>query len=240
MGKSIAAILCILGVFSFGCRKQVLPPKTPQVESASNMKRDDAALISDIKMFAEDVGQEGQKAWERLRSIPRDELIRRLLNIRSRLPADDSMQPRIAFVFCKLDYEYSSNVAIVASALSREAKYRNFYADDAAGLIIRLIDQGDKSLWPILLGSTEWADGALAEQLRDTIAAHLVNDTDTLLDVLRVQPKETRVQIYRLIGSEGAFSAQDKQVISGRLRAVDPKAKVYPVAEELLVSVFNN
>jgi hypothetical protein len=241
MNRTMTATLCIFGIFAVCCRQQVLPVNTTQGEKASSMKpADDTALINDIKTFTADVGQEGEKAWKRLRSIPRDELIRRLLDMRSRLDADDSMRPRIAFVLCNLDYEYLSNAKIVASALSRETKYRNFYADDAAGLIIRLIDRGDKSLWPVLLSSAAWADGALAEQLGDTIGDRLLNDTDTLLEVLNAQPKEIRVKVYRLIGAEGAFSPQDRQLITGRLRTIRPKAKAYPVAQELLSSVFDH
>jgi hypothetical protein len=240
MEKGLAAIMCIMGMFTSGCRQQDLPIKTAQVESTSKVKtEDDAALLNDVKTFTADVGQDGEKAWARLQSIPRDKLIRRLIAMRSAIPADDSMQPRIAFVLGILDYEYRSNARIVASSLSREARYRNFYGDDAAALIVRLIDRGDKTLLPILLGSADWADGALAEQLNDTITDRLVRDTDTLLEALRVQPRKTRAKIYRLIRGDAAFSAEDKERVRKRLRGINTKANSYPNAQELLASVLD-
>lgn len=237
--KSLVLMTSIFMLFLFSCRQQISQPNAGKFEPTSDTDlSDDDTLGRDVKIVSEDVGEEGQKAWQRLRSVPRDDLIHKLLHIRSRLAADDPMQPQIAFVLCNLDYEYRANAEILASALSRNPKYRKFYADEAAALISILIDRGDKTLLPVLLSSAEWADGALAEQLNATIAEELIKHTDILLAALADQPRETRIKAYRLISGDGVFSSDEKQRIKKHLRKIGRESKIYSVAQELLESVF--
>jgi hypothetical protein len=234
-------LMCLIGALylSFSFCQQVLSGQIAADRTAPIMRtEDETGLVKDVKTFTVDVGPEGEKAWARLRSVPRAELVGRLVALRGRLPADDAMQPRIAFVLCNLDYEYPANASIVAAALARHAQYRNFGGDDAAGLLARLIERGDQTLLPVLLRSAAWADGALAEQLSDTIADRLVKDTDALLVALRVQRQQTRARIYRFISAEGTLNREDRQTIRNRLRRITPKNKVYPIAQELLTTAL--
>jgi len=201
----------------------------------STDRSDYAAFVNDIETFTVDVGPEGEKAWARLRSIPRDELIGRLLTTRSGLPADDSMQPRIAFVLCNLDYEYPSNVSIVASALSQKTKYRDFGADDAAGLIAKLIDRGDKTLLPILLRSADWADGALAETLAGVFSDELRRYPQKFLLELKAESARVRRKVFKLI-QDGSLNNEDINRLRQMSLALPSRSPIFHIAHELLNS----
>lgn len=242
MGKSLTSILSILVLSLFSCQKQASEPKSVNMAESSNTTtlNDDSALIEKIKTFSEDVGEPGQKALAYMLSLPRNELIRDLLRLRDDLPPDDSLRPQIAFVLCHLDYEYESNAEIVASALSRNGKYKTFYGDQAASLIGRLIKRGDRKLLAVLLTSVPWSDGALAEELGVILGSELANNTEPLLVALDEQPEEIRLKVYKLIHATGALKAEEKQQLENHLRKIKPNAGKYRLAQEILKSVVMN
>lgn len=198
--------------------------------------QDDALLVRQIETASNDVGEQGEHALKELRALPRSSLIDRLLRMRGALAPDDPLQPQIAFVFCQLDYESKANTEIVASALHKTPKYKNFFADQAASLIARLIKRGDKSLWPVLLGSVPWSDGALAEELAMAVRDELITNTETLLFALDNQPEDTRVKVYQLVHSTGGLYTEEKEKVKHSLLKVKPGAKSYRIAREVLRS----
>lgn len=112
----------------------------------------EAELTPLIKTYAEDVGSNGEAAWRKLQSYPREALIQSLLAMRNKLRADDPKQYWIAFVLCNLGYEYQDNVQRLTSTRNRSsAAYEN--ADSAATMLGRLVSKGDKALLRILFDS---------------------------------------------------------------------------------------
>ena len=63
-----------------------------------------------IKIFSEDVGENGEAAWRKLQAYPREKLIEFLLTFRNSIPKDDLRQYSIAFTLVNLNYEYGDNV----------------------------------------------------------------------------------------------------------------------------------
>src|SRR5438128_2393904 len=62
------------------------------------------------------------------------------------LPKDSPMQLSVAFVLCNLNYEYTTNVQIIVSALTKVPHNQNAYADIAGAMLSRLIHRGDKDI----------------------------------------------------------------------------------------------
>lgn len=194
----------------------------------------DDRLVELVKLFSEDVGERGKKAFEEIRS--RQNVVDELLTLRRRLPPNDGLLPQIAFVLLKLGHEYETNAAIITSALSNEPKFKGFDADQAASLLIRLVHDGDSSRLPDLLRSADWADGALAELVGDEASDQLLNNTAGFLIVLTAEPQSLRMQIYGLIAGSDSLNSADKKLIQARLQAIEPKSTVFAVARELRVS----
>jgi hypothetical protein len=194
----------------------------------------DDRLIELVKLFSGDVGEEGRKAFEEIRSRPN--VVDELLVLSRRLPSNDARQPEIAYVLIKLGHEYETNAAIISSALSKEPRFKGFDADQAASLLIRLIHDGDSSRLPDLLRSADWADGALAELVGDEASDQLLNNTVAFLTVLRAEPQSLRMEIYGLIAGSASLNSDDKRSIQVRLQKIEPKSPVFAVARELRTS----
>ena len=196
----------------------------------------DDVLVKLIQTFSEDGGEEGQKAFDQLRSLPRVELISDLSRLRRSLPATDPLQPQIAFVFCYLDEDYKSNAHLVASALSKDPKYQNFYGDQAASLVARLVKSGDKSLLLSLFGAVRWADGALAEELGASFADELKNNAQAFVEMLTDQPSEVRLKVYELIDRNDSLTSEESKLIEATLRKMNRQSKSSRVVHEILTS----
>ena len=195
----------------------------------------DPELTKLIKTFSEDVGENGQAAWQKLQSYPRKDLIDSLLRMRKNLPKDSPMQLSVAFVLCNLNYEYQNNVQIIVSALTNVPHNQNYYADIAAGMLGRLIHRGDKSLLRVLFGAVPWSDAALSEGLSDTFSEELRSDPKEFLIKLTHEPKRTRSRVYILIDS-GPLTAVDIKNIRSQLASVPRIDPISQVARELLAS----
>jgi hypothetical protein len=236
--KSITWTILVLILSFWSCHREA-QPEPSKVKAASNIQTldDSAQLVTGIKTFSADVGEDGQKALNELRSRPQKELISDLLRLRTNLAPDDSLQPQLAFVFCYLNYECAANTNVVVSALSKTPKFKNFYADQAAALIGRLMKRGDKSLLPVLLNSVPWSDGALSEELAAILGNELLSDTETFLDALRDGPEGVRLKTYELLHNAGGLSADDREAIKTHLRKIKPGERSYTIAKELLESV---
>ena len=207
-----------------------------QPDNSTRTLNDDV-LVKLIKTFSEDAGEEGQKALDQLRSLPGIELSSDLSRLRRSLPSTDPLQPQIAFVFCYFDQDYKANADVVISALSKDPKYQNFYADQAASLLARLVKRGDKSLLLPLFGAVRWADGALAEELGASFADELKNNAHVFVEMLTDQPREVRLKVYGLIDSTDSLTSKETKLIEATLRKINPQSKSYRVAQEILTSV---
>ncbi|HLA12488.1 MAG TPA: hypothetical protein VJ023_18020 [Pyrinomonadaceae bacterium] len=162
----------------------------------------------------------------------RHNVVDELLALRRKLPRDDALQPQIAFALANLNHEYQSNADVITSALSRDSKFKGLDADQAASLLIRLINKGDQERLRELLRSADWADGALAEIIGDEASDQLLHDTAGFLALLRAEPQSLRMKIYRLIHNSGSLNEEDKKLIDLRLRQVEKKSPVFAVALE--------
>ena len=195
----------------------------------------DPELTKLIKTFSEDVGENGQAAWQKLQSYPRKDLIDSLLGMRENLPKDSPMQLSVAFVLCNLNYEYQPNVQIIVSALTKVPHNQNPHADIAGAMLGRLTHRGDKDLLRVLFAAVPWSDAALSEGLSDTFAEELRSDFKEFLLKLKDEPKETRSKVYRLIDS-GSLTAEDIRKLRGQLVSLSGRAPLSQVARELLAS----
>ena len=181
------------------------------------------------------MGENGQAAWRKLQTYPRNNLIHALSDMRASLPKDSPMQYSLAFVLCNLDHEYRANVQVIVSALTNVPHNQNYYADIAAGMLSRLIHRGDKDLLRVLFAAVPWSDAALSEGLSDTFAEELRSDSKEFLLKLKDEPKETRSKVYRLIDS-GSLTAEDIRKLRGQLVSLSGRAPLSQVARELLAS----
>ena len=196
----------------------------------------DPELTRLIKTFSEDVGENGQAAWQKLQSYPRKDLIDSLLGMRKNLPKDNSpMQLSVAFVLCNLNYEYQPNVQIIVSALTKVPHNQNPHADIAGAMLGRLTHRGDKDLLRVLFAAVPWSDAALGEGLSDTFSEELRSDPKEFLIKLRDEPKQTRSRVYILIDS-GPLTAVDVKNIRSQLASVPRLDPISQVARELLAS----
>ena len=195
----------------------------------------DPELTRLIKTFSEDVGENGQAAWQKLQSYPRKDLIDSLLGMRENLPKDSPMQLSVAFVLCNLNYEYQTNVQIIVSALTKVPHNQNPHADIAGAMLGRLTHRGDKDLLRVLFAAVPWSDAALGEGLSDTFSEELRSDPKEFLIKLRDEPKQTRSRVYKLIDS-GPLTAVDIKNIRSQLASVPRIDPISQVARELLAS----
>lgn len=200
-------------------------------QTNSNIPSSDSRLVELIKLFSEDVGERGQTAFQEIRS--RQNVVDELVSLSRRLPPDDPLQPQIAFVLSNLGHEYESNALVVSSALSKDPKFKDFDADQAASLLVRLINRGDKKRLPQLLRSADWSDGALSEIIGDEVSDQLLHDTAGLLALLSAEPESLRMKVYGLIHNSGSLNADDKKLIRTRLQQIERKSSLFPVAREL-------
>jgi hypothetical protein len=198
----------------------------------------DSELTALIKTFSEDMGPEGQAAWRKLQSYPREDLIKSVLALRASLGKDDPRRYSIAFVLCNFDYEYSANVKQVVSALTSNGAH--YYADSAATMLGRLVHRGDKDLLKVLFDAAPASDASLAEALSDAFSDELRSNPNEFLTQLKAEPKPIRLKVYKLIES-GSLTAKDIESLRVRFQSLSPSAPTSRVARELLASsIFKN
>lgn len=138
------------------------------------------SLIDLVNLFAEDVGPKGEEALNALR--PR---IAELIDLQNKLPTDDGLRPKLAFVFCILDHECDSNMLVLQTSLMDSSHYKGFFADQAQDMISRVIDreesrgneEASKDLTMSLFAAVPKADGALSDGLGITLSNKLRTQT---------------------------------------------------------------
>jgi hypothetical protein len=115
------------------------------------------------------------------------------------LTPDDRLRAEIAFVFCYLKHDYSSNRAIIVSGLHVPSVYKGFAGDNAVGMLGTLIRKGDKDLLKVVLARAEHSDGALSEGIAEVIEDEIRADPENFLISLKDQPQEVKESVYDLI-----------------------------------------
>jgi len=194
----------------------------------------DANLIADVERFAASGGGISSDAtWKRLHSYPREDLVGRLNRISAALPQDDRRRILIAFLFCNLDQDYSLNKKLVISGLAPSPQYRQFYGDWAAGLVIRLVQRGDRSLLPHLFAAAEWSDGAMSGELAGFFLEEIRAEPATFLADLKEAPPQVRREVYKVIDA-GILSDRDRKEIKKLLTSAAKNSDIAPLTREML------
>jgi len=209
-------------------------PKTQTSQNNSSTAPMDKRLIELVNLFSEDAGERGRNAFQEMRS--RKNIVDELVALRAQVEPTDRLQPEVAFALLKLGHQYDANAAIVKSALSKDPKFKDFAADQAALLLVRLIHDGDANPLGDLLRSADWADGALAQIIGDEASDQLMKETTRFLEVLSKEPQSLRTKIYGMIHGSDSLDQDEKTVIKTRLQKIDDKSPLFAVAQELRAS----
>ena len=194
---------------------------------------------SDLIKLIEDcaTGEGNLATLEKLRATSRGELSRALKRIRNARRADDALRVKVAFVSCLLGVDYNSNVEIVSRSLTKKPKYQDFYADDAASLVSGLLAaKKDNSLFKTLFASTDWADGALSDELAATFTKQAREDTTTFLTSIKTQRMTRRQRVYRLFDA-ASLSTKDREALRQHLSSVRKNSPLWPIAREMLKAI---
>jgi hypothetical protein len=191
-----------------------------------------------IKLIEDCATGEGNPATlAKLRAMPRGKVHGALNRIRNGLRQDDALRVKAAFVSCLLGFDYNSNVQIVSWSLTKNPRYKNFYADDAASLISGLlVAKKDYSLFKVLFASIDWADGALAEELYATLTTQAQQETTRFLSSLRAEPERRRRKIYRLFHLS-SMPNKDLDALRQHLSSVPKNSRLWATAREMLKAI---
>ena len=113
-------------------------------KSQSSSVSDLDKLRKQVERFA--VGEGNEKVYLQLEQLPRNDLISDLDKLKKQAAEDDSIQVKIAFLFCRLDYHYEENREMIARSLTRNSPYYKLPPDETIGFASYLIKRGDKQL----------------------------------------------------------------------------------------------
>lgn len=229
----LLGILIIIAAEATACMAQ--KGQNPSTLSQNNMSQYPSAtndIPKLVKTFSGDIGENGQAAWRKLQSYPRDKLIESLLSLQKSVPEDDLLHYSIAFTLASLNYQYADNVKVLTHSLSPKP---NGYADDVAMMLARLIRAGDKNLMPVLFSSAPASDAALGEALEDIFAQEVRAEPKEFLTQLGKQPKDTRLKVYEMTAN-GGLTESDINELRKQLTTLSHDPAVSRVATEMLSS----
>jgi hypothetical protein len=240
MSTKIVVGCCTLLVLIFQLLRTFATPAGPQRAAEARSARAEAparnadgSLMAAVEEFAAGGGMSSDRAWRKINSYSRADLVGRLNRISGALPEDDRRRVLIAFLLCNLDQDYPLNKKVVVSSLEPKSGYRQFYGDWAAGLMIRLVQRGDRSLLPHLFAAAEWSDGAMSEELSAFFIDATRTESAAFLSELKDAPPQVRRQVYKVM-SAGIFSAEDRKELDEALTSAARDADTAPVAREML------
>jgi hypothetical protein len=235
-------LLTIYGVVVIGCATGQQKNRNPAesataAQSSSNVNEERLSQL--VRTFSEDQGEIGNEAWRNLQTTPKTDLVQSLDKLNQGLPSKDPLRPKIAFVLCNLDHDYSRNTQVIESALAKSSPFDRFYADDAEVLLSRLIQRGDKTLLKELFLSANWSDASLAEGLGDTFTRELEQDPEQFLLQLKEVPQQTRHEVYALIEYSDSLTRDQVISLKARLSSIPRDSPIAETAREVLnTSVF--
>jgi len=171
---------------------------------ASSFRIRQAVLATDLsrqelKQLIESFGPDEQDVHlQELLSIPRQRLISSLLQFRNGKINSDAFQMRVAFLLCRLNYEYQHNRKLIRSKLSRAHRAN---ADTTISLIGILIARGDRSLLSDVFSACEWSDGAASEAITDVFLEETRKHLVAFVRALELRPTKVRLGVYRFLNS---------------------------------------
>lgn len=241
MSTKIVVGCCTLLVLIFQLLRTFATPVSPQraAEPArsdraeSPARNADGSLLAAVEEFAASGGARTDRAWRKISSYSRDDLVGRLNRISGALPEHDRRRVLIAFLLCNIDQDYPLNKKIVVSSLEPKSGYRQFYGDWATGLTIRLVQRGDRSLLPHLFAAAEWSDGAMSEELSGFFIEEIRTEPAAFLSELKDATPQVRQQVYRVMSAD-IFSAEDRKELDRALTSAAGNTATAPVAREML------
>ena len=170
----------------------------------------DNLLKEQIDIFSSDIGPEGEQAWHEIKS--RQDLLTSLSRLQQSAARKDFLRIQIAFVFCNLDQDYEKNKQIILSDVIGSSGKDDF-SPEAAMMIKRLIERGDKTLLKPLFEASSESDGCLAESFQDIFVDEMENEPEVFLNLLKDEPLPTRKAVYDLIDVN--LSEKTKKYLQG-------------------------
>jgi hypothetical protein len=231
--------IAFVGVHGVGGLAYAISREQNELEAQYSMpqtkKMPDAELMALVKTFSEDVGPDGEAAWQKLQAYPRNELINHVIARRDTLPSDDHTRYQFAFLLCNLGYKYHFNVKQIESALVSQSGRPSNDADTAAIMLGRLLRRGHKELLNVLFSAAPSSDGSLSEALSDVLFDQLRNNTSNFLIELRDEPRAIRFRVYQLV-NDGPVSRKDLQHLKAKLQLLSRSSGIAEVAKEALAS----
>ena len=194
----------------------------------------DSGLEKEIKAFAEGEGDE--TVLRNLKERPRDSLIASIKRIRAGAEDDDPVRVKIAFLFCRLGYSYPENRLVVVEGFENPRKYKEFYEDDAVGMLASLIREGDKDLLPTTFKASAKSDGALSEGLSAIFIENVRENPSAFLRQLSRVNSGVRKKVYELV-SYSVLTADAFNKVKASLLTVPAQSKEYALAKEMILFI---
>lgn len=211
---------------------QYAPPAGQEQSSESKQ------LLEEIEQFASSDERVSSPVWQTLQSRDRKKLIENLTRISDALAPDDRNRALIAFTFCELGHEYTSNRKIVVLALSRNPPFKNPFADWAVSLVRRLMVRGDYDLLVVLFDASNWSDGAMSLELAHAYSKALVNSPETFLRLLSSQSQTTQSKVMALL-RHNSFTADENTKVKSYLKNLSRQSGLRPIAEHTIRALTN-
>ena len=233
-------LLTIYGGLVIGCatgQQKNRNPSENATAAQSSSNASDERLRQLVKTFSEDQGEIGNEAWRNLQATPKTDLVQSLLKLNQGLPGKDPLRPKIAFVLCNLDHDYSHNTKVIESALAKSSPFDRFYADDAEVLLSRLIQRGDKTLLRVLFLSANWSDASLAEGLGETFTRESEQDPEQFLLQLNEVLRQMRHEVYARIEASDSVTRDEVISLKSRLSSIPRDPPLAETAREVLNSL---
>jgi len=201
-----------------------------RADSAQDMMAD-KDLIEAVEVFATQGGEAGQRAWKKIESSPRQDLIKSLERIRDTTKHDKLLRIQIAYVLCVMGQDYDRNRTLVTSSMVSRSNPDQLPRDEIALLIAGLIARGDKDLLQVLFPVSQWSDGSLSEALAATFVSETLANPDKFLLELKSQPKQIREKVYDRFDEEN-LTIKDLRAIKAHLKTVPAKSPIAEVGRE--------
>jgi hypothetical protein len=189
----------------------------------------DSALKQQIIEFSYDLGTSWNLRY--FQRLPRNSLISSLHRIRDKAEADDPIRVQIAFLLCRLRYQYPRNRAIVIDGFKNRNKYDQLPHEDAFWMIDRLIRGGDNELWTLAFEAAPKSDGALSELLDSTFFHALTADPRKFLRRLAHMNTTIKRGVYQLIAYAAMEGGSNK--IRRVLQSIPKGTREYSIAREM-------
>jgi len=184
--------------------------------------------------FATSDAEKSEAAWQSLNSYSRSDLVKKLVQIQAGSATDEPDRLAIAFLLCHLNVDYETNKKLIVAAFEREPHPGNPYADWEAGLLARLLQDGDNKLLTTLFSAASWSDGALSTDLSGIYLASWRSDPKAFLVGLKLVSLTVKRQVYFLLFNDELITAEDTTNMRAYLQSASHDPTVGLSAKEML------